>query len=546
MDKPVTTLILILTTSFSSLHAQPAPDGEVRLPLSELRRLLAENKTENADEKPPAPVPPPALLSARLVISRETTQPQIEARFRVMSFGDQHAVTPLFQGHFSLLENDSQEPVLIRENNHTCLVTQNKGLHEFSLRLIPSSQESLTIRIPECASRIIECGTISEKEGVEIISGNDQRILKPGEHYALPMTNAEFQWKITRADQPVVVSSPPKPSTWTWRHEVLVLPHDDFLEHRSSSRASARDGEGAEARITLPRGAYNVLAEGPDLVKSTTTSTDAGTPVLHLTWKTRGILERRAEIRYRLSASPLDAEWTLQAPAGDQVRYLLASHPQLNYEAASLPPSVPPIGLPTAWAADLAGNPVHSFPAQGPATIRIAAKPVAETASGVIPEANWDIQIEPDGAMIATGILLISHKSPYDFTWQVPAGMELLSCEIDRTSTPPTQLGERRMSLHLPGASDTAKVVKLTFTGRTEALHPLEGTLDLALPVTPSFIAKLDWLIRLPDGYQAETSGNLTRIPVKSGASTVHLRKNLCRNEQPQARFFYQHNQAAR
>jgi hypothetical protein len=546
MHKPITTLAFLLTASATWLHAQPAPDGEVRLPLSELRRLLAEHKPEPAADKPPSSVPPPVLLSARLVISRESDQPQIEARFRVMSFDEQHAVTPLFQGNLSLLENDPQEPVLIRENNHTCLVTERKGLHEIALRLIPTTQDAYTLRIPECASRILECGKFSDKEGIEITTGTEKRILKPGEHYALPMTDADIQWKITRTDKPVIVAPPPKPSTWTWRHEVLVLPQNDFLEHRSSSRASAQDGAGAEAKIALPRGAYEVQAEGPDLVKSTTTASDSGTPVLHLLWKTHGILERRVEIRYCLSASPLDPEWTLQAPAGSDIRYLLAAHPQFNYEADPLPPPVPPVGLPSTWVDALQGNQVHAFPADGPATIRIAAKPVAETATGVVPEANWDVQIEPDGALIATGVFLISHKAPYDFTWQVPAGMDLLSCELNQSTTPPTQLGERRMSLHLSGTSDTAKIVKLTFTGRTETLHPLEGTLDLALPITPSFIAKLDWLIRLPDGYQAETSGNLTRIPVKSAASTVHLRKNLCRNEQPQARLFYQHTQAAR
>lgn len=546
MDKPATTLAILLTAAVPWLHAQPAPDGEVRLPLSELRRLLAEHKPEPVAEKPPTPAPPPVLLSARLVISRNDARPQIDARFRVMSFDEKPAATPLFQGNLSLLDNDPQNPVLIRENDHTCLVTDRKGLHEINLRLIPTSREAHTLRIPECASRILECGPISNKEGIEITTGPEKHILKPGEFHALPMTDADIQWKITRTDKPVIVAPPPKPSTWTWRHEVLVLPQDDFLEHRSSSRASARDGAGSEARIPLPRGAYEVLADGPDLVKSTTTANDTGTPVLHLTWKTHGILERRVEIRYRLSASPLDPQWTLQAPAGDKIRYLLAAHPQFNYDSDSLTPPVPPIGLPSAWLDALQGNPVHAFPSDGPATIRITPKPVAETATGVIPEANWDLQIEPDGALIATGVFLISHKAPYDFTWQVPPAMDLLSCELNQSTTPPTQLDERRMSLHLPGASDTAKVVKLVFTGRTDALHPLEGTLDLALPVTPSFIAKLDWIIRLPDGYQAETSGNLTRIPVKSSASSVHLRKNLSRNEQPQARLFYQHTQATR
>jgi len=543
MDKPVIAIAILLTASAAQLHAQPAPDGEVRLPLSELRRLLADHAPAPAAERPPEPDPAPALLSAHLVVSRSGPLPEIAARFRVMSFGDQRAITPLFQGDLSLLEVAPQESILIRQNNHTCLVTTAAGLHEVTLRLMPTSRDNHSLRIPECTGIVMEYGKLPANEAITLASG--KRLLKPGDQIAMPMNQEDILWQITRTDTPVTTAPPPKPTSWTWRHEVLVLPQDDFLDHRSSSRASARDGSGAEARIDLPRGAYEVSAHGPDLVKSTTTVNESGTPVLHLTWKTHGILERRVEIRYRLAASPLDPEWTLRAPAGSDIRYLLAAHPQFNYEADPLTPAVAPIGLPAAWTEALAGNRIHAFPAAGPATIRIAAKPVAETATGVIPEAKWEVQIEPDGALIAHGFLVVSHKSPYDLIWQVPSGMELLSCDLNQKPTPPTRLAENRMSLHLPGATETA-TVKLTFTGRIGALHPLEGTLDLALPDTPSFIAKLDWHIHLPDGYQAETSGNLTRIPVPSGTSSIHLRKNLSRNEQPQTRLFYQHVQTAR
>ena len=541
MDKPAITLAILLTASAAQLLAQPSPDGEVRLPLSELRRLLAEQAPTPVAEKPPEPAP--ALLSARLVVSRTGPQPEIAARFRVMSFGGLRAITPLFQGELSLLEVSPPEAIVIRQNNHTCLVTSAAGPHEVTLRLIPTSLDNHRVRIPECVSMVLECGKLPDNEAVEITTSTGKRLLRPGEQTALPMDQPDIHWQIIRTDTPAAPA--PTPSTWTWRHEVLVLPQDDFLEHRSSSRASARDGSGAEAKIDLPRGAYEVVAEGPDLVKSTTNANETGTPVLHLTWKTQGILERRVEIRYRLAASPLDPEWTLRAPTGGDIRYLLAAHPQFHYQADALTPAVAPIGLPAAWTDALAGNPIHAFPADGPATIRIAAKPVAETATGVIPEAKWEVQIEPDGALIAHGFLVVSHKSPYDFIWQVPPGMELLSCELNQTPTPPTRPGDNRMSLHLPGANEAA-TVKLTFTGRIEALHPLEGTLDLALPDTPSFIARLDWHIRLPDGYQAETSGNLTRIPVPSGTSTIHLRKNLSRNEQPQTRLFYQHTRTTR
>ena len=108
MDKPVATLAIILTATASWLPAQPAAEGEIRLPLSELRRLLDEQKSAPAETPPPAPVPPPILLSARLVISQERSQPQIDASFRVMGFGNERGFTPLFSGNLSVLESEPQ------------------------------------------------------------------------------------------------------------------------------------------------------------------------------------------------------------------------------------------------------------------------------------------------------------------------------------------------------------------------------------------------------------------------------------------------------
>ena len=61
-----------------------------------------------------------------------------------------------------------------------------------------------------------------------------------------------------------------------------------------------------------------------------------------------------------------------------------------------------------------------------------------------------------------------------------------------------------------PAAGQKTRV-SCSFTGRTAALDPVEGTLELALPKTPLFIRALTWRIDLPRGYQAETHGNLIR-----------------------------------
>jgi hypothetical protein len=69
----------------------------------------------------------------------------------------------------------------------------------------------------------------------------------------------------------------------------------------------------------------------------------------------------------------------------------------------------------------------------------------------------------------------------------------------------------------------------------------VEGTLKLSLPRTPLFLHSLLWHIDLPQGYQAETHGNLTRVTATGGPpSRISLRKNLCRDERPETQVFYQ------
>jgi hypothetical protein len=544
MDKPTIALALIFTT-LAPLHAQTLQEGEARLPLKQLQQLMEQARPQPVIPPTPAPPPPPpVLLSSRFLISHSDSRTQVVAKFRVMSYSDDLASTPIFDGDLSLVEASPETTLLTRRSNQTSLTTDHKGMHDVTLQMTPSMQESHTLQVPDCAARLLECGTLPENQALELTFGQDSRLLHTGDLVALPMGDAPVLWKIITpkaADAPL---PPPEPSTWTWQHQVLALPENNALSYYCSSQASAQSGDGVNAQLILPRGCYDIEVDGPDLDKQTIRMNEQGSPVLQLEWKTRGVIQRRIDIQYQLPASPLDPDWTLQTPDGQTTRLLLADHAQLNYESKQLRPPVPSNGLPPEWMDALDGKPVHPLDTASPATIHISRKPVAETATGMIPQADWELQIEPDGSMIATGTLVVSHKAPYDITWETPKDMQLLSCELDGTDHPPTQLNDNRMSLNLAGSSESTKV-KISFTGRTAVLNPLEGTLTLALPTVRSFIAKLDWRIKLPEGYQAETAGNLTRIPTKATPSMLNLHKNLCRDESPEVQLFYQRTQAA-
>ncbi len=65
--------------------------------------------------------------------------------------------------------------------------------------------------------------------------------------------------------------------------------------------------------------------------------------------------------------------------------------------------------------------------------------------------------------------------------------MTLLACDVAGQAAIPVNLGEGKLELTLPAAGQKTRV-SCSFTGRTAALDPVEGTVELALPKTPLFI----------------------------------------------------------
>jgi hypothetical protein len=202
--------------------------------------------------------------------------------------------------------------------------------------------------------------------------------------------------------------------------------------------------------------------------------------------------------------------------------------------------------LPAALSEALNGNTCRHLEADASAELTATPIPVAATDDGVVKQAEWSIKIEPDGSMLAGGDLTIEHSGPLDFTMDTPPGMKLLSCHLAGRPVSPVDLGDGRLKIALPADASSSKLA-CTFTRASGALDPVEGTLELALPRTPLFIHALKWLIDLPPGYQAETHGNLTRVTAPGSQSArIVLAKNLCRDERPETRVFYQRADIAR
>lgn len=530
--------ISLLTLS-PHLHGQDLDKAEVRIPYGELKQLLTRA------EPPAKPVTPnPALLSARLRLSIENERPVLDATFRVASFNHDVALIPLISGDVSLENQDPADaPVVIHEKS-LCLAADRPGTQTLQLRLLPViGKDGFSISLPPCPSAIFETGKLPDDQAVTLHDGSHEETLAAGQIRPLPHSGRDLTIRTLGSRETREALRPPEPSTWTWQHQALVIPSDGGLFYQIVTRASAADGSGVEALLPLPPDAQEVTVSGEDLVSHAKIRGENRSLGLSLTWKTRGILDRQIVVSYRMPLRPLDRTWHLHAPGGDdtRTRFIIASSPLLAYSAKDLSGPLSPQGLPSMLAQSLEGANCHHLETTNTADLTVTPIPVAATAEGVVTNSEWALRIEPDGAMLATGVLIIEHKASLGFLFDTPDGMKLLSCEIGGKPVSPVDLGDGILKVTLAPTGESSRLT-CSFTGRTTALDPVEGTMKLALPKVPLFIHSLIWHLDLPAGYQAETHGNLKRVPVTTSGppSRISLRKNLCRDERPEIHVFYQ------
>jgi hypothetical protein len=293
----------------------------------------------------------------------------------------------------------------------------------------------------------------------------------------------------------------------------------------------------------MPADARDIEVFSEDLISHTKIRANGRSQALALVWKTRGVLDRQLLISYRMPLRPLDRTWQLQAPgdAETRTRFIIATSPLLTYAAEGLSAPVMPRSIPASLAESLDGKTCRLLEGNSTAEIQVSTVPVAATDDGLVRNAEWSLKIEPDGAMLTSGVLTIEHKAPIDFVFDTPESMKLLSCEVGGKAVAPIDLGEGRLMVSL-APQDECTRLSCAFTGKTEALDPVEGTARLTLPQMPWFIHSLIWRLSLPSGYQAETHGNLQRLASSGSEPPSHMTlvKNLCRDERPEIHVFYQ------
>lgn len=163
------------------------------------------------------------------------------------------------------------------------------------------------------------------------------------------------------------------------------------------------------------------------------------------------------------------------------------------------------------------------------------------TDDAIVSASSYTTQVVRDGSVLTEGTISVRHDHPVRFILQLPESAKLLQCHVNGDPVRPT-LGETsRLEIPLddPATDGAESEVKISFTAVLAPLQLAEGELDLALPQTPLFAKQIDWNVQLPAAYDLSFTGNVDPIADKTTVPGLHLRKSLCRDQQPQARITY-------
>lgn len=197
----------------------------------------------------------------------------------------------------------------------------------------------------------------------------------------------------------------------------------------------------------------------------------------------------------------------------------------------------------------LAGAGVFALPSQGgevTLTIEDSHKPAQPAAASgtddaIVSEATYNTQVVRDGSVLTEGVVLVRHDHTARLELKLPESAKLLQCHVNGEPVSPVvkDAGQMEIPLDDPATDGAESEVKFSFTSVLPPLQPAEGELELALPQTPLFAKQIDWNVQLPTAYELSFSGNVDPVTDKATTAGLHLRKSLCRDQQPQARITY-------
>jgi hypothetical protein len=460
---------------------------------------------------------------------------EIEAQ----SFSDDWTVIPLIDANAQIDRTEPADAQIIAQEGRYSLVTNHTGKTRITIYFAsPVSTEngvqSFEIPFAPAAIKTLDLAGLPQGQMAEVTGATQMASAKGSANYRLPKEPA-VQVRIVAQPEP---PEPPVPSHWKIETQALIRYGEGKLRYQAHLAAFAEGGSGLDIDLVMPASVRILEAKGDDILNWTVGKT------LRINWKTRNLLSREIDLVYEIPQPATAGGWKLQAPrmtSGEPGETLFAVIGEQGMEMraeGALPSRLP------RWLAQLAGK--QSVVMVGEAGgLEVKWLPLVPTSPAIVDSAQSLMHIVGDGSLLNEISYLIRHDGPLNWRLNLPLGSQLLTCTVDGNSINPVDRGEGIIELTLDAASGKPVTeVKIALTGRKEAFKPVSGQVELELPRTELLIQKLSWELQIPANYElAAIEGNVESV-ASGKTGQILLRKELCKNEQPVVRLFYQKPEA--
>jgi hypothetical protein len=436
---------------------------------------------------------------------------------------------------------------VVRHNGGYCLLAPGPGEYELTMRLATPDPADATadqgLRLTPAAAtrnRLVISGI---PDGASVrIDGLSPAESGPGRAvYDLPGIGGQIQ-VLVEPVRPVI------PSDWVVQSEVLVQYQEGMLHYDGRVYCRADAGSGLSMDLRLPGGAHAVTVVGEDLDDALLGPREESGRPLHIQWNTPDILDRTLQITYQAAQPPLTPQWELAAPRpatpdAGQCLFVIVAVDGLELTGEAINPATQARRVPRWMEERLGAGTFQTAEGEPYCLLQAAWLPRVETAQAMIRVAEFRTRVVEDGALLVEGAYTIEHQSPLTWALDLPAVDELLTCHVNGRPTQPVRRGDTTIEFSLPTPTDGASEIGFSYAGRIAALDPVSGRLALALPRTDLFIHQLQWMLTIPDLFEATAVEGNVAIDTESAAAperAIRLRKALVRGEQPAAEIYYQ------
>jgi len=524
--------------------AEPTPSLEPSpLVTMTLRELLgAASSTENSKKKSAPPPVPAALLSAAYELDTSGDSPRLTLQASVRNFSDEWALVSIAGDGLAFQSTGENAAPLVRRENELQVMLQAGEARELEL----------TAPIPNLLNPGVSLQlnpVLAPRSLLTIIPGKAPLSIEVNGAILTSEDAGRMVYQIPNKAEPVRISfskpRPHQPSRWRSRAEVLVSQEESFLTYIGHFFLNALTGSAMEAELMLPAQATDIRIEGPDLADWRLVREGNDQATVFLRWKTRDLIDRQFQVTFRLVQPPLAEEWPLATfatrHAETEATYILRIPEAADLEGEGLFLEADAARLPS-WVREELGSTPFAISSGPTTTINVRWLPRVQTAPAVIAMAEHSMQVVQDGTRLTRAIYHIQHEAPFRWQIRLPAGSELLECQVDSKSAQPVQTPGNALEFHLPLSKEQRSEIQIVYTDTGDSLDPVSGSLRLALPVSDLFAREIEWDLELPEVYTIDSIESNARVMPPAAKASHHqarVQKRLNRGEPVVAELYY-------